>query len=47
MEMPSAAAHMYPVVYHRDLVKQLLSKYLKFGEIEKKQGGMYPLIYPL
>lgn len=36
VEMPSAVACMYPLVYHRDLIKQLLSKYLKLGEIEKK-----------
>ena len=40
IDMPSAIVHMYAVVYHRDLIKQLLSKYLKLGEIEES------LIYP-
>lgn len=38
MEMPSAVARMYRLVYHRDLIKQLLSKYLKLGKIEKKRA---------
>lgn len=36
IDMPSAIVHMDAVVYHRDLIKQLLSKYLKLGEVEKR-----------
>lgn len=32
IEMTSGVARMYPVASHRDLTKQLLSKYLKLVE---------------